>query len=90
MKSAYELAMERLEAETGPTKRLNDEEKAALAEIDKKLDAEIAALRIDFDARISTADSHEAYAKLKEELAREIGRVEERRERDKGVIWGDA
>jgi len=90
MKSAYELAMERLEAASGPTKRLSDEEKAALAEIDKKYDAELAALRIDFDSRIATATTHEAYTQLKEEMSHEIIRVEDRRERDKGAIWGDA
>ena len=31
MKSAYELAMERMEAASGPTKRLSDEDKAKIA-----------------------------------------------------------
>ena len=88
MKTAYELAMERLEAESGPTRKLTDEEKAALADIDRKYDAEIAALRIDFDTKIATAASRDAWQQLKEELAREIAKVEDRRSRDKDAIWG--
>ena len=87
MKSAYELAMERLEAASGPTKRLTDEERAAIAEIDNKFDAEIAALRIDFEARLAAADSYETHTQVKEEMAREIARAEERREDQKDAIW---
>jgi hypothetical protein len=90
MKSAYELAMERLEADSGPTKSLSDEEKSTIAEIDKKCDADIAAIRIDFESKLVSVATPEAYAELKDGLATEIARVEERRERDKGEIWGDA
>ena len=89
MKTAYELAMERLEAASGPTRALSAEEKEALAEIDKKYDAQVAAVRIDFEQRLATADSHEAYGALKEELAREIATLEDRRSRDKDAIWGE-
>jgi len=90
MKSAYELAMERLEAASGPTRQLKDDEKAALAEIDRKCDAEIAGLKIDFDTRLAAVTTQEAYDELRGELAREIARAEERRERDKNAIWGEA
>ena len=36
MKSAYELAMERLAEAGGPTKTLTDEQKARIADIEKK------------------------------------------------------
>jgi len=90
MKSAYELAMEKLEADSGPTKSLSDEEKSTIAEIDKKCDADIAAIRIDFEAKLVSVATPEAYSDLKDGLAAEITRIEDRREREKGKIWGDA
>lgn len=87
MKSAYEKAMERLEAQSGPTRRLSDEERSAIAAIDEKYDAEIAALRIDFEAKLAGAESYEAHAQLKQDMAREIARAEERREAEKNAIW---
>lgn len=90
MKSAYELAMERLDAELGPTKKLTDEAKAKIAEIDKKYDAEIAAIRIDFDGKLVTVATPEAYTTIRDELAHEVGRAEERRENEKNAIWKDA
>jgi hypothetical protein len=88
MKTAYELAMERLEAASGPTRKLNDEEKSALAEIDSKYDAQIASLRFDFEAQIASATTRESYLALKEEMAREINAAEERRTHAKDAIWG--
>ena len=88
MKTAYELAMERLEAASGPTRKLNEDEKAALAEIDSKYDAQIAALRFDYEAQIAAATTHESYFALKEEMAREINAAEDRRTQAKDAIWG--
>lgn len=88
MKTAYELAMERLEAASGPTRKLSDEERSALAEIDSKYDAQIAALRFDFEARIASATSREEYLALKEEMARELSATEDRRTHAKDAIWG--
>ena len=88
MKTAYELAMERLEAASGPTRKLNEEEKSALAEIDSKYDAQIAALRFDYEAQIASATTRESYEALKEEMARDINSAEERRTHAKDAIWG--
>ncbi len=89
MKTAYELAMERLEAASGPTRTLSEEEKAALAEIDKKYDAQVAAARINFDTQMATCGSHEARRQLRENLARELATLEDRRERYKDAVWGE-
>ncbi len=89
MKSAYELAMERLEAESGPTKQLSDEEKSQIAEIDNKYNAEIAAVRINFESKLVGVATPEAYAQLKEEMAHDITQAENRREQEKAAIWGD-
>lgn len=88
MKTAYELAMERLEAASGPTRKLNEEEKSALAEIDSKYDAQIAAFKFDYEAQIAAATTRESYMALKEEMAKEINSAEERRTQAKNAIWG--
>jgi uncharacterized protein YecT (DUF1311 family) len=46
MKSAYELAMDRLNASGEENRTLSDEQKAAIADIDKKAKAKIAELEI--------------------------------------------
>ena len=89
MKTAYELAMERLEAESGPTRRLSDEEKQTLADIDSKYDSQIANVRIQYDAKISAATNHEELAAVRTEMAQEIANLEERREQAKDAVWGE-
>lgn len=90
MKTAYELAMERLDAASGPTRSLSNEEKAALSDIDKKYDAQAASIRIDYESKIAVADSHESYRALKEEMARELTAIEDRRTHEKDAIWGES
>jgi len=85
MKSAYELAMERMEKESGPTRQLSDEEKTKTAEIDKVYDAKIAELNLMFDGKIA-ANPVEAES-LRNELVHETARLEEKREADKDQIW---
>ncbi len=51
MKSAYELAMERM---SGESKTVTNEQKKALAEIDSKMKAQIAEAEIMFDQQRST------------------------------------
>lgn len=87
MKTAYELALERLEAASGPTRKLSEDERAALAEIDSRYDAQLAGTRIDYEARIAAADSRETWLALKAEFARELQAIEERRTQAKDAIW---
>ena len=83
MKSAYELAMERMGGESEPR---SNEQKQALAEIDSKLKAGIAEAEIMFDQQIITeADpakaslmrqtKQEAIAKIKADAEAEKERV---------------
>ena len=51
MKSAYELAMER---SSGPSVKLTDEQKAAIAEIESKMKAKVAETEIMFDQQLAT------------------------------------
>ena len=89
MKSAYELAMERMEAASGPTKKLSDEEKQAIADIDTKYDAQVAETKLSFDGKIPAVAPPEQQA-LREELANELAKIETRREHDKESIWESA
>jgi hypothetical protein len=88
MKSAYELAMSRLEKKS-PSRPLTEEQKKALAEIDSEQDARIAERRIFLEGEISkaTGDEH-ALAELRRQLAGEIALIEEKRESKKEKIRG--
>ncbi|MBX7257478.1 MAG: hypothetical protein K1Y02_14030 [Candidatus Hydrogenedentes bacterium] len=87
MKSAYELAMERMERESGPTRKLNDDQKAAIAEIDKKYDAKIAEQRLSSESRMQSATTGLELEQIKADVAKEIASLEERREREKESVW---
>lgn len=86
MKSAYEIAMERMEAESGPTRKLDDKERAQLAQIESKCDAQVAELRIGYEQKLAVAPPTES-GPLQEEMTKELARIEERRESEKDKIW---
>jgi hypothetical protein len=56
IKSAYELAMERLGQSKGP--KLSDAQKARLSELDKIYTAKIAEVEIDLKPKIAAARAH--------------------------------
>ncbi|MFP6584073.1 MAG: hypothetical protein VCD00_16155 [Candidatus Hydrogenedentota bacterium] len=85
MKSAYEKAMERL-AKESPSRTLSDEEKTEIAELDKKMDAQVAEAKLSFDAKMAVANPVEAEV-MHQELVAEVARIEEKREADKDAIW---
>lgn len=87
MKTAYELAMERLEKANGPTKKLTSEQKAQIAEIEKVYEAKIAELRLSFEARIQTAQSKEEWDAMQADLAGKFASLEEQREKEKEKVW---
>jgi len=87
MKSAYERAMERMEAESGPAKKLSDGEKERIAEIDKRHNANIAELKLAYDAKLASAPYDEAQA-LQQELTSELATLEQKYEEAKDDIWG--
>jgi hypothetical protein len=89
MKSAYELAMERLRAQTPDYTPLTDEQREAIVQVDAKCKAKIAELEIIKKAAIAEARQSgelNKAATLERELADEIRRLEERKEADKEKI----
>ncbi|WP_221030684.1 hypothetical protein [Actomonas aquatica] len=87
MKSAYELAMERL-AQSDPdgNKPLTDEQKARLAEIDNRYQGKLAEreifLKQKLDEAMANQDLHEI-EQVREQLRSERARLEEEREDEK-------
>jgi hypothetical protein len=87
MKSAYELAMERLEKQS-PTQKLSEKQKAEIAEIDSVTRSKIAEREVFLQGQIDKARStgdETAVQELEQQLARELRRLqddaEEKREK---------
>jgi len=85
MKSAYELAMERLSSQE-PTRKVSDALKKILAEIDNTYQAKIAERETFLGTKIAEAravGAHEETAILQEELARDLRGIREEWDRKK-------
>ena len=85
MKSAYELAMERLEKKT-PTVALTEEQKAQIAEIDSTFKARAAERELFLKGEIAKAESSgkfEEVESLQKQLAIDIRRFQEEAEAKK-------
>ena len=65
MKSAYELAMERLE-KNAPTLQLNEEQKAQLAEIDSTYKARIAEKELFLQGKIREAQASGKFGEIEQ------------------------
>ncbi|MBA2435302.1 MAG: hypothetical protein M3480_05395 [Verrucomicrobiota bacterium] len=88
MKSAYELAMERLE-KAAPTVQLTDEQKAQLAEIDSTYKAKIAEKELFLQSKIDEAGLKGTFAEFEElekQLTSEIRRLQEDCEEKKAKL----
>lgn len=83
MKSAYELALERMERqgiERPDADSLTDETRAAMAEIRSRAEAKLAELEILHRGRLAAAASFAAREEEEDEYRRERRRIEERRD----------
>ena len=92
MKSAYELAMERLEKQS-PSAKLTETQKTEIAEIDATYKAKIAEQELflkDKIAEAAAAGKYEDVAQLEHQLTREIRRFNEDCEARKAGVRGDA
>lgn len=90
MKSAYELAMERLEKESGPSRKLSEAQKASIAEIDKKYEARIAEARLNCDNAMAAAASMPEVEEARAKLSSELQSLEQKREEEKNAVWDRA
>jgi len=87
MKSAYELAMERLaKADPDSGRALTAEQKQRLAEIDKVYQGKLAEREIFLKQKLNDALAGQQFDeadKIREQIAREKSRLEEEREDEK-------
>ena len=91
MKSAYELAMERLQKQA-PSKVLSPAQKAELADIESLYKSKIAQIEIEVGDDIQAAQAKEDFAmadELRERLAHQRSRLEAEREEKRRRIRGD-
>lgn len=91
LKSAFDLAMERLEKAQGPLRRLTEEQREELAHIERNAKAKIAEIEIMFDGQIASARAagdEEKVAELEERKRLEIRKVRERAEEEKDRVHG--
>ncbi len=93
MKSAYELAMERLDQSGEEIVELSDEQRAQLAEIDQKYKGKIAEKEVFLGGLIDEARAQANFqelGQLEEQRTREIHRLKEACEADKEAVRGKA
>src|SRR5688572_22798402 len=88
MKSAYELAMERLN-KSSPTIKLTEKQKKEIAELDSKYQAKVAEREIGLKGEISKAAAqgdYEAMEKLEQQLAAERRKLQSELEEKKEQV----
>jgi len=88
MKSAYELAMERLQ-KSSPSLSLTDEQKKELAEVDSKYQAKIAEKELFLKDQIRKAQTEgkgDEIDSLQKQLVSEVGRLQEECEAKKETL----
>lgn len=86
MKSAYELAMERLAKSDGASRPLTAEQKQRLAEIDRVYQGKIAEREIFLKQQLEAALAKQEFDeadKVRKQIASEKARLEEEREDEK-------
>ena len=88
MKSAYEIAMEKLQQES-PDIKLTNEQRAELAELDNKYQAKIAEREVFLEGKIAEAElagDFEAIEQLKKELSSERKTLQAELEEKKDAV----
>jgi len=84
MKTAYELAMERLGLKS---ENYTDKQKGELAEIDRVYDAKVAEAKLASESRLTdTGDDKDKLDEIRKDLARELAFIERKRESKKDAV----
>ena len=89
MKSAYELAMERLQESDPDKQQVTDEMRKALAAVDEKFDAKVAERKIFLTQTLATATANQDLQEvelIQKQISNEKARIEEERETAKDKI----
>jgi hypothetical protein len=89
MKSAYELAMERL-AKAEPEKKLTPEQKARLAEINSRYQAKLAERETFLKGLLVKAEAARDFkeiAEVRQQLGRDLASIRDEWEEKKNLVW---
>ena len=86
MKSAYELALERLEHDQGPMRQLTDEQKQHIAEVDRIYAARIAERKLELDSRLASAPNADEAEFHRNQYREALVDLERRRDAEKDTI----
>lgn len=87
LKSAWELAMERMERENGGVRSLSEAQKKQIAEIDRKAAAKIAEVEIMMKERLLKADGNpEEVERITGDKKAETAKIQEKAEREKEKV----
>jgi hypothetical protein len=78
--------MERLEKESGPSKKLTDEQKKKLADIEKIYEAKLAEVKLDYEPKLNAAEPGDEHQAVLAEMAAKINSLEEKREKEKEAV----
>lgn len=87
MKSAYELAMERV---GGESKKITEDQKKAIAEIDSKMKASIAETEIMFDQQLTKDPDPAKAAFAQQTRLQQISKIKQNAEAEKEAIRNNA
>ena len=89
IKSALEIAMERLEKESGGSSRITEDQKEKISEVEKDLQAKIAEIEIMSGQKIEEAAGRgelDEAAELRARMQDEVARLRRKAERKKELI----
>ncbi len=89
MKSAYEIAMAKLDQSSGPSRTLSEDQKARIAEIEKRYESKIAGARLRNEDEIAAIQTLPELEQAKAAMAGEILTLEEKRDAEKDAVWNE-
>lgn len=90
MKSAYELAMERLEKESPRGPELTADQKAEIADIDNRFQAKIAERKVLADGEMKNAQNPAELESIKQRMLEDVRRLEAECEEKKNQVRNNA
>ena len=93
MKNAYELAIERLQAEQGIEPELTDAQREEIADMEAKYKSAVAECEIMMQQRVVEAQTKQdfgALTALSENHAQDLARLERKLEDDRKRVWDAA
>lgn len=80
--------MEKLNKAAGPARKLSDDQRKRIAEIDSAYEAKRAEQRMAYEQKMAALGPGEREA-MQQELAKQLADLDEKCEREKEVVWNE-